>query len=54
MLGQEVATLVNNELSSGSHTVRFDAGNLRLASGIYIYRINAGSFMQAKKMIYIR
>lgn len=40
VLGQEVATLLNEEKAAGQHTVRFDAS--RLASGVYIYRLTAG------------
>lgn len=47
-LGREVATLVDSELGSGSHTVTFDGKNL--SSGVYIYRIRAGDFVQEKKM----
>jgi hypothetical protein len=54
LLGQEIATLINSVLSAGSHTVRFNAGALRLASGIYMYRMNAGGFVQNKKMLYIQ
>ncbi|MCG8373760.1 MAG: T9SS type A sorting domain-containing protein, partial [Balneolales bacterium] len=53
MLGQQVATLVNNEkMHAGRHSVQFDARNL--ASGVYIYRIHAGSFVQTKRMILIK
>lgn len=53
MLGQEVKTLINNELvSAGRHSVTFNAGNL--ASGIYIYRIQVGDFSSNKKMILLK
>ncbi|MBO6522853.1 MAG: T9SS type A sorting domain-containing protein [Balneolaceae bacterium] len=52
LLGQEVVTLVNGRLNSGSHTVAFDAS--RLASGMYIYRLQAGSHLQTKKMLLIK
>lgn len=47
-LGREVATLIDSELGSGSHTATFDGQNL--SSGVYIYRIRAGDFVQEKKM----
>ncbi len=52
MLGQRVSELVNEQLPTGYHSVRFDASSL--ASGIYIYRIQAGSFVQTKKMMLIK
>ncbi len=52
LLGQEVADLVNGRLNSGGHTVTFDAS--RLASGMYIYRLQAGSHLQTKKMMLIK
>ena len=54
MLGQKVATLIKNEsMAVGSHTQNFDASNL--SSGLYIYRISAGSsFVQSKKMMLIK
>lgn len=51
-LGQEVATLVNEEKSAGSYSVPFDAA--KLSSGIYIYKISAGSFAETKKMILLK
>lgn len=53
VLGQRVATLLNNKkYTSGSHTLSFDASNL--ASGIYIYRLEAGSFTSLKRMTLIK
>ncbi len=51
-LGEEVAELVNGELQAGYHSVNFNASNI--SSGIYFYRISAGSFVQTKKMILIK
>lgn len=50
--GQRVATLVNGSQNAGLHTVSFDAS--RLSSGVYIYRIQAGGFVQTKKMVLVR
>jgi hypothetical protein len=52
VLGKEVATLVNENQSAGTYTVKFNANNF--ASGIYFYRISAGSFTQTKKFILMK
>jgi len=49
MIGNEVATLVNEEKQAGYHTVTFEAG--KLASGVYMYQITAGEFSATKKLI---
>ena len=51
-LGKRVATLINEKKEAGKHTVEFNASNL--ASGIYIYKINAGDFAQAKKLLLLK
>ncbi|GBD91672.1 hypothetical protein BMS3Abin04_02404 [bacterium BMS3Abin04] len=51
-LGNEVTTLVNGVKPAGSYNVKFDASNL--ASGLYIYRIQAGNFTQQKKMMLLK
>ena len=52
VLGNEVATLVNEYKSAGSYEVSFDASGL--SSGIYFYKLRAGSFVEAKKMILVK
>src|SRR5512140_1287869 len=49
LLGREVATLVNERKAAGKYEVSFDASGL--ASGVYVYRLTAGSFVQSRKMI---
>lgn len=52
LLGNEVKTLVNEKRSSGKHIVEFDGTGL--ASGIYFYRLQAGSYMETKKLILLK
>ena len=52
VLGNEVATLVNEEKPAGNYEVDFSASNL--TSGVYLYKIQAGSFVETKKMILLR
>jgi hypothetical protein len=51
-LGQLVETLVDKEMESGYHEVNFDASGL--ASGIYLYQLQAGEYISAKKMILLK
>ncbi|MCU0415490.1 MAG: T9SS type A sorting domain-containing protein [Ignavibacteriaceae bacterium] len=52
VLGNEIATLVNEEKPAGSYEVEFDAKDL--TSGIYFYQLRAGEFSQTKKMILMK
>jgi aminopeptidase N len=52
VLGREVATLVNEEKLSGSYEIKFDGSDL--SSGVYFYKLQAGSFVQTRKMIYLK
>jgi hypothetical protein len=47
-----VATLLNGEQAAGYHEVKFDGSEL--SSGVYFYRIRAGSFTQTKKLLLLR
>ena len=52
ILGNEVAMLVNKEQQPGSYEFEFNASNL--SSGVYFYRLQAGNFIQMKKMIFLK
>ncbi|MEX0685111.1 MAG: T9SS type A sorting domain-containing protein [Balneolales bacterium] len=52
MLGSKIATLVDGNKSAGSHHITFDGSDL--ASGMYIYRIQANEFIQSKKFTLIK
>ena len=52
VLGREVAKLVNGELNAGEHSVVFDADGL--SSGIYFYRLQAGDFVDTKKLVMLK
>ncbi len=52
VLGNEVATLTNEEKSAGIYSVTFDAS--KLASGIYFYTLRAGNFVETKKLILMK
>lgn len=52
LLGQEVASLVNEVKAPGTYNVDFNASNL--ASGIYVYQITAGTFVSSKKMMLVK
>jgi hypothetical protein len=51
-IGEEVAVIVNQEQNKGYHKVDFKADNL--PSGVYFYRLQAGSFVETKKMILLK
>jgi hypothetical protein len=52
ILGEEVATLVSDRLSAGSYSYDWDASNL--ASGVYLYRLQAGEYIETRKMVLMR
>lgn len=52
LLGREVAVLVNEQKDAGGYQVRFDASGL--PSGVYLYRLTAGTYVDAKKLVLVR
>ena len=52
VLGREVGLLVNEGRAAGSYQDSFDGSGL--ASGVYFYRLTAGSFVQSRKMVLVR
>ena len=52
ILGSRISTLINKEMSAGTYEAEFDGR--RFASGVYIYRIQAGSFVSSKKMLLVK
>jgi hypothetical protein len=52
LLGQEVATLVNQEQTRGNYVAMFEAN--KMATGVYFYRLEAGKFTETKKMLLLK
>ena len=52
VLGNEIAKLVNEEKPVGNYEVEFDAS--RLTSGIYFYKLQAGDYVETKKMVLMK
>jgi hypothetical protein len=52
ILGEDVITLVNEEKLAGNYEVNFDAS--RFSSGVYFYQLNAGEYLETKKMILLK
>ena len=52
LLGQEIQTLVDETKEAGIHEINFNAQNLN--SGVYLYKIEAGSYIQTRKMTLIK
>ena len=52
ILGREVASLVNDDKTAGTYKVSFDAS--RLSSGVYFYRLDAGTYSQTKKLVLLK
>ena len=56
VLGQRIATLVNEEQTAGTHVVKWDVGRQAgaLASGVYFYRLEAGEIRETRKMVLMK
>jgi hypothetical protein len=52
LLGKEIQTLVNTAQMPGQYQVTFDARNL--TSGVYFYRLTAGSYTETKKLVLMK
>jgi hypothetical protein len=52
MLGEEVARVIDKEMEAGSHSARIDAR--ALSSGVYFYRLQAGEFVETRKMTVLK
>lgn len=52
LLGRAVTTLVNRTMPAGNHTASFDAS--ALASGVYFYRLESGTFSATKKLVLLK
>ncbi|MCH7954126.1 MAG: T9SS type A sorting domain-containing protein, partial [Candidatus Marinimicrobia bacterium] len=52
LLGQKVTRLIDKVMVSGVHTANWDASNV--SSGIYFYRLQAGDFVQTRKMLLLK
>lgn len=52
LLGREVATIISDELPTGNYTRQWNAANI--PSGVYFYRLQAGSFIETKKLVLLR
>lgn len=51
-LGQEITTLTSDQLNPGTYSTEWNTGNI--ASGVYFYRLQAGDFVQTKKLVLLR
>ncbi|MGE5805170.1 MAG: glycoside hydrolase family 3 C-terminal domain-containing protein, partial [Ignavibacteria bacterium] len=54
LLGREITVLVNEPLQAGSYNIKFNTEALNLSSGIYLYKLQAGSFSDSKKFVLIK
>lgn len=54
ILGNEVASLVNQNLTTGQYTVDFNTSQFNLSSGVFYYKLVTGSFVEVKKMMLVK
>ncbi len=54
VLGQKVATLVNERQEAHRYKITFNASEFKLASGIYFYQIRSGSFIKSRKLLFLK
>ena len=52
VLGEEIATLLNEELNVGTYTTQWNASGM--ASGVYFYRLQTGDFVDTKKLLLLK
>ncbi len=52
IIGREVATIVSEEMPAGTYTRQWNAA--KMSSGIYFYRLQAGSYTQTKKLVLLK
>ncbi|MFQ6008799.1 MAG: T9SS type A sorting domain-containing protein, partial [Candidatus Zixiibacteriota bacterium] len=52
IMGQKVTTLIDRQMEAGRYTIQWDASNV--ASGVYLYRLQAGDFVDTKKMTLLK
>jgi len=52
VLGREAVTLINEDMSAGSHSIKFNAG--LLSAGVYFYQLKSGNFISTKKLILLK
>ena len=53
-VGRKIATLVNARQDAGAYSYTLNASQFNLASGVYLYRLQAGNFVETKKMLFLK